>query len=136
MPAFALLECSADAADVPGVCRFVEEIRIDIARFLRAEKPDIIGQLALGIGANIGIGRLPRAGDAHGVGIECQVRHPRIGLLLGEVQNVRVALGKHLLGLLAEGVMPDDPVAHVEADLPPRDMTQISGKLIADRKIE
>src|SRR5690606_33945755 len=67
---------------------------------------------------------------------DLDVRQPRLGLFLGEIEDVRVALGELLFGLLAEGVMPDDPVSHVETDLAARDHAQIGCELIADRQVK
>ena len=87
-----------------------------LGRFLRAQVPHVVRQLALGVGPRVAVGRLPGAGHADRVGVERELL-----LVLREVQDVRVAAGELVLGLLAERVVPDDPVAQVEADLPPGD---------------
>src|SRR5579884_1647155 len=113
MPALALLKGATDAADVPGV-----SIRREMAfgRLLRAEEPHVVRQLALRVRPRVRIRRLPRAGNADRVGVERE----RL-LVLREVQNMRVAAGELRLGLLAEGVVPDDPIPQVEPDLPAGD---------------
>src|SRR6185312_14272662 len=93
--------------------------------------PDVVGELALGVGAGVAIRGLAGAGDADRVGVEGEVL-----LVLCEIKDVRVAAGELRLGLLAEGVVPDDPVAEVEPDLPPGDYAQVGGVLVADRQVE
>jgi len=128
MPAFAFFERSADPADVPCITRVIEHRRIG---FLRTEEPDIIRQFAFGVGPGIAISRLTSASDADCVWIEGEFLS-----VLCEIKDVRVAAGELVFGLLAKRVVPNDPVAKIETDLPAGDNAQISRKFIADRKIE
>ena len=134
VPAFAFAEGAADPADVPGVGGGLEELR---GRFLGAEIPHVIGKLALGVGADVVVGGLAGAGDAHGVGVEGEGHvFLRLQRLLGEIEDVRVALGEFELGLLAKGVVPDDPIAQVEAELAAGDDAEVGGVFIADGEVE
>src|SRR5687768_9986854 len=88
VPTLALLERPAYAAFIPSVADGIKEFRkrglaclppllneiavagLDVIGLLRAEEPHIIRQLALGVGALVGIGRLPGAGDADVIRVE------------------------------------------------------------------
>jgi hypothetical protein len=56
--------------------------------------------------------------------------------VLREIQNVRVRPRELALGLLAERVVPDDPVPQVEADVALGDVRQLRREVVADREIK
>lgn len=128
VPAFAFFEGAAESGDVPGVEGGCEVAGFD--GFLGAEVPGVVGEFAFGVGAGVAVGGLAGAGDADGVGVEGEV----FGVF-GEVEDVGVGAGELGFGLLAEGVVPDDPVAHGEADFFGDD-SEFGGVVIAYGEVE
>ena len=92
--------------------------------------PDVVGHLASRVGPLVAVFLLPIRNDAHHFIVECKTL--RISY---EIENVRVRACKLASQLLAEGVMPDDPVAHCQSAVV-GDQLDVGGVLVTDGDVE
>jgi hypothetical protein len=103
-----LFKRSIDTRKVPCVFIGIEAIHT----ILRSKDPSIVGESTLGIGARIGVDQLTCRGDSDLRGDEGKV----FGVFY-EIEKMRVRAGEFVLTMYAKGVVPNDPIARMKADL-------------------